>query len=73
MVPSNLRAVQVQAGGRREVVTSWQAQSCSCPKQPDCPWGSSRPGCWLGGEVSGRSWHGGEGLLEGLSEEGLGK
>lgn len=53
-------------------MTSWQAQSCSCPKQPDCPWGSSRPGCCLGGEVSGRSWHGG-GLLWGLSGEGLAK
>lgn len=53
-------------------MTSWQAYSCSCPKQPDCPWGSSRPGCWLGEEVSGRSWHG-EGLLQGLSGEGLAK
>lgn len=54
-------------------MTSWQAQSCSCPKQPDCPWGSSRPGCWLRGEVPGRSWPGGEGLLQGLSGEGLAK
>lgn len=73
MVSSNLRVVLAQAEGRREVVISWQAQSCSCPKQPDCPWGSSRPWCWLGREVSGRSWHGEAGLLQDLSGEGLAK